>query len=86
MMQMSPELEALARADDVTISDKNSRKRQFIGMGLFSLAGIAMATVMLASGRRTSSKATKSSRQRAFARPHFCATKRRRRKSRLRKS
>jgi type IV secretion system protein VirB10 len=50
MMQISPELEALARADDVTISDKNSRKKQFVGMGLFSLAGIAMATVLFASG------------------------------------
>ena len=50
MMQMSPELEALARADDVAISDKNSRKKQYVGMGLFSLAGIAMATVMFASG------------------------------------
>jgi type IV secretion system protein VirB10 len=50
MTQMSPELEALARADDVTISDKNSRKKQYVGMGLFSLAGIAMATVMFASG------------------------------------
>jgi type IV secretion system protein VirB10 len=50
MTQMSPELEALARADDVAISDKNSRKKQYVGMGLFSLAGIAMATVMFASG------------------------------------
>jgi type IV secretion system protein VirB10 len=50
MMQMSPELEALARADDIAISDKNSRKKQYFGMGLFSLAGIAMATVMFASG------------------------------------
>ena len=50
MMQMSPELEALARAGDVAISDKNSRKKQYVGMCLFSLAGIAMATVMFASG------------------------------------
>jgi type IV secretion system protein VirB10 len=50
MMQMSPELEALARADDAAVSDKNSRKKQYIGMGLFSLAGIALTTVMFASG------------------------------------
>ena len=49
-MQMSPELEALARADDVAISDKNSRKKQYVGMGLFSLAGIALTTIMFASG------------------------------------
>lgn len=50
-MNRVPELEALNRADDVSIADKNNRKKQALGMGLFAFAGFCVLALYLSSGK-----------------------------------
>ncbi|MGC0055965.1 type IV secretion system protein VirB10 (plasmid) [Brucella pituitosa] len=46
-MKQSPELEALASADDAGVSNKNAKRNQTAAMAAFLLAGVAMAYFVL---------------------------------------
>lgn len=46
-MKQSPELEALASADDAGVSNKNAKRNQTAAMAVFLLAGVAMAYFVL---------------------------------------
>ena len=46
-MKQSPELEALAAADDSGVSNKNAKRNQTAAMAVFLLAGVAMAYFVL---------------------------------------
>lgn len=50
-MIRAPELEALNRGDEATVSDRNNRKKQYIGMGLFAFAGFCVLALVMSSGR-----------------------------------
>lgn len=50
-MIRAPELEALNRDDEASVSDRNNRKKQYIGMGLFAFAGFCVLALVMSSGR-----------------------------------
>lgn len=50
-MNRVPELEALNREDEAAVTDRNNRKKQYLGMGLFAFAGFCLLALVMSSGR-----------------------------------
>lgn len=51
MIQRSPELEAMARADEPTVADRSVRRKQLLGGAILVLAGVAAAYFVVTGGR-----------------------------------